>query len=163
MNNVSKKKLGLKQTINTIKITTSHMTNNQKENKMENRTNTEVKGMALTIGTVGTETGWVEAKLLGFRLSQAGGNIIGIFVLNNGDFASWLTNNPMKTKDYNDFLKALGKPTIVDGSEIVLPEKDDDDKLGLDAPVMAFVKTDKTGQYLNITGFKLANLSRVPF
>lgn len=115
------------------------------------------KFMAIKTNTIAQPKGWVEANLQGFKLSQAGNHIIGNFRLEDGDFASWLINNPVKLADINKLLEALGLAPFTEPSQIVLPEPGDMDMMNMDGPVMVKIKQSKDGKFLNVVDFKPSN------
>jgi hypothetical protein len=108
----------------------------------------------MAIGTKVAEAvkGWTVGKLVGFSESKTGEYLIAKFRLQNGDFCSMVYNNPIKLKDINNLVSAMGLETYTEAADIILPEKDDPDMMGMDVDIQINVK--EKGDFLNATAFK---------
>jgi len=121
--------------------------------------------MAIKVEVAEDLTGWETVILKGFQMTRDGSGIRALFkVPANGELASAIFNYPIKKKEFQPLLKALGitKPF----ENIVLPEVDDEDKLGFDKPILG--KLYYRGKWLSIksSDFKedsIVNSNDVPF
>lgn len=118
----------------------------------------------MAIGTTTTEgvKGWTEGTLLGFKTSKEGNHVIASFRLETGDFCSSPFKNPVKLQEINPLMIALGLKPFQGTMGIQLPEKGDDDMMGMDTPIMINVKA--SGDFLNANGFKsIGGSTKPPF
>ncbi len=95
--------------------------------------------------------GWMEIKCVGFQMSKEGSHIMAKFrVISTGDLASVPYKFPVRLREMNPLLKALGITDPI--GELNFPEVDDSDMLGFDTVIQGNIIED--GKYLNVKGFR---------
>ena len=113
----------------------------------------KITAQALSVQTAEQASGWVNAKLIGFKPSASGEYINAKFrTIESGDIASALFGNPIKLADINKLLIAMGKEQYTKPEQIMLPEIGDDDMMGMDVEIL--IKVKKRGDFLNADGYK---------
>jgi len=110
------------------------------------------KTMAIGATTAENPKGWTRGVLVGFKESKAQTHIIAHFRLETGDFCSMPLKNPLKLKEINPLMVALGLQAFEGVGDISLPEQGDEDMMGMDNPILIDVVT--KGDWLNAKGFK---------
>ena len=110
--------------------------------------------MAIGTSVAKKKQGWCEGRLMGFRESKTGEYLIAKFRLDGGDFCSMVYNNPIKLKDINNLVSAMGLELYTEAADIMLPEENDPDMMGMDVTININVK--EKGDFLNATAFKPA-------
>ena len=109
--------------------------------------------MAHSAKVVDTPTGWTPGKCYGFVITDDGSYYRALFeIIESGDTASYLFNNPIKRVEINKLAIACGKSAIQQGQEIEIPDIKDTDKMGWDTEIL--VKIREKGGYFNVVDFK---------